>query len=118
MTRTRSQGRGRGPASIFALDSTLASAYNLTMTTTLSDSDVRANLSENIRRLLADRGWNQSHLSRLAGENHATISRIINGKQMPTAGIVARIAEAFDASADRLLQAPPKRISVEKRKPA
>lgn len=79
----------------------------------LTDAEVLENLGANIRRLLDDRGWNQTELVGRTRENHATISRIINGKQMPTAGIVARIAEAFDVSADRLVQAPPQKILAE-----
>ncbi len=74
---------------------------------TLTDDAVKQNLGANVRRLLDDRGWSQTLLARRSGENDAMISRILHGKQMPTAGVVARIATAFDVSADRLCQAPP-----------
>jgi len=76
----------------------------------LSDHDVTQNTAENLRRLLADRGWSQLELCRRTGEQSGTISRISNGKQLASGAILARIAEALDVSVDRLVQAPPEKI--------
>jgi transcriptional regulator with XRE-family HTH domain len=73
----------------------------------LTDDDVKANLSENLARLLADRGWSQSELARRTTDHVMTISRICRGQNAPTAGVLARIAEALDVSIDRLVSQPP-----------
>ena len=73
----------------------------------LSDDDVLRNLAANVQRLLAAREWSQQQLSRATGEDPMTISRIIRGKNMPGTGVIARVAEAFDVSIDRLTGTPP-----------
>ena len=72
----------------------------------ISSDDAKRNLSANIKRLLADRGWSQTELCQRTEQAHATISRTINGLNVPSAVVLARIAEALDVSIDRLL-APP-----------
>ncbi len=76
----------------------------------LSDHDVAQNIAANLSRLLEDRGWSQLELCRRTGEQSGTISRISNGKQLASGAILARIAEAFDVSVDRLVQAPPEKL--------
>ena len=73
----------------------------------LTDDEVRENIAANVKRLLLDRGWNQSELARRAMESHANVNRVLHARQLPGSGILARIAEAFDVSTDRLLSAPP-----------
>lgn len=76
----------------------------------ISDDDAKRYLSANLRRLLALRGWTQTELVHRTGETHATISRTVNGQNMPSATVLARIAEALDVSSDRLLAPPPEEI--------
>lgn len=68
-----------------------------------SDEQVKGNIAANVRRLLTARGWSQFDLSRKTGEKQPTINRICNGKNIPSAAILSRIAEAFDVSIDRLV---------------
>ena len=75
----------------------------------INDEAAKKNLAENVRRLLRDRGWSQAKLAFLAGEGEMQISRIVRGKLMPNVATVARIAEAFDVSIDRLVGQPPER---------
>jgi len=74
----------------------------------LSDNDVLHHLAANLQRLLVARGWSQSDLARATGEPMMTISRIVRAQNMPGIGAIARIAEAFDVSIDRLTGPPPK----------
>lgn len=76
----------------------------------ISDDRARRNIAANVRRLLQDRQWTQAELAEKTREKQATISRIVNGLHMPRASVLARIAEAFDVSADRLLAEPPEEI--------
>lgn len=80
------------------------------MSTVISDEQALRNISANIRRLLVDRGWTQLDLAERTGESSATLSRLTRGYHMPGAGLLARIAEAFDVSVDRLVNPPPKKI--------
>lgn len=73
----------------------------------LTDNEIRENLAANMRRLISDRRLSQMELSRRTGETQPTISNILRGKHLPSAGIVFRLAEAFDVSVDRLLSAAP-----------
>lgn len=82
--------------------------YTLGMPNTLSNDDTAANLAANIRRLLDQRGWNQSDLARITGDGDNTISRVCRAENTVNIGVLARIAAAFDVSSDRLLAKPPK----------
>lgn len=73
----------------------------------IDDDDAKRNLSANITRLLKDRGWNQKELSERTEQTNATISRTVNGLNVPGAVVLSRIAEALDVSIDRLLAPPP-----------
>jgi len=73
----------------------------------IENSVAKGNIAANIRRLLDDRGWSQSRLASATGEGEMQISRIARGRIMPSAAALARIAEAFDVSIDRLVASPP-----------
>lgn len=47
--------------------------------------------SDNLSRVMLERGWNQSDLSRVTGFNRQYISRVLNGKMKPSAEFVIRI---------------------------
>jgi transcriptional regulator with XRE-family HTH domain len=74
----------------------------------LTDDQAKALISQNVERLLEKRGINQSKLAELSGESEMNISRLISGKSMPRAGLLARVAEALEVTIDRLLMEPPK----------
>ncbi|WP_338696941.1 helix-turn-helix transcriptional regulator [Streptomyces sp. Q6] len=48
-----------------------------------------------VRRWRRERGLSQSRLAELIGTGQAAISRIENGKDVPTLPLLARIAEAL-----------------------
>lgn len=79
----------------------------------ITDDEAKQNLAENVRRLLETRGMTQTQLADAAHETQATISRIVNGLQLAGGGILARLAEAFDVSVDRLLMVPPEENLVD-----
>lgn len=76
----------------------------------ISDQEAADNLAANILRLLQQRDWSQTDLARLTGESENNISRIARGLNVAKIGLLARIAEAFDVSSDRLLMPPPEII--------
>jgi transcriptional regulator with XRE-family HTH domain len=76
----------------------------------LTDDEVKANIAENVTRLLHDRGWSQSELSRRTGISQVAISLICSGQRLCGSGVLCRIAEAFDVSLDRLVNAPARKI--------
>lgn len=73
----------------------------------ISDETATANVAANVRRLLDQRGWTQSDLAKKTGESENNISRISRGLNVVRIGVLARVAEAFDVSTDRLLAPPP-----------
>lgn len=73
----------------------------------ITDEDVKGHLAANVLRLLEDRQWSQRELAKRAGESVMNISRVCRGENVVGTGIVARIAEAFDVSIDRLISEPP-----------
>ena len=81
------------------------------MSTVVSNDEARENIAANITRLLDARGWNQQDLADATGESKMTISNIVRGNYLTNAGTVARIAEALDVTVDRLISAPPEKIS-------
>ena len=76
----------------------------------ISDLETARNIAANVRRLLEARQWSGRELARRTGEEPTTISRITRATNMPGAGVVARVAEAFDVSLDRLTGPPPKKL--------
>ncbi len=75
----------------------------------ISDSQVLANVSANLQRILQDRGMSLRELARRTGEDPMTISRMARGKNIVSTAVIARVAEAFDVSIDRLTSNPPKK---------
>ena len=72
----------------------------------LTDKQALKNLASNLGRLLGDHGWKQADLARATSESEMQISRYVRGVQMPGAAVLARMAEALDASTDNLLAFP------------
>ena len=87
------------------------------MSTVITDTDAKANISANVRRLLDAKGMNQAKLATLTEESNARISLLINGKHLPSSAFLARLAEALGVSTDTLL-ARPKYFSGKPRKTA
>jgi transcriptional regulator with XRE-family HTH domain len=76
----------------------------------IENAEAVTNVAANVRRLLRDRGWPQSRLAGLTGEPEMQISRIVRGLILPNVATLARIAEAFDVSIDRLVARPPAKV--------
>lgn len=60
-------------------------------------------LSEKIVQLRKEKDWNQLELGKAIGITQKHISRYENGKTVPTAGVIKKLAEVFNVSADYLL---------------
>ncbi len=76
----------------------------------LPDEKIKQNIADNVRRLLRDRHWSQAELAKRTGENTMAISTVCGGKHVCRVGAIARIAEAFDVSIDRLVDDPPESL--------
>ena len=53
-----------------------------------------------MKRRMVERGLNQPALGKLVGLTQASVSRILDGKQVPTEGTADRIAEVLGVPAD------------------
>ena len=73
------------------------------MSTVLSDSEARRNISSNILRLLKERGISQAELARRAKEPAMNVSRVVKRINTPNAAMLARLAEVLEVSVDYLL---------------
>ena len=72
-----------------------------------SDSiDLRA-LGSRIVELRSSRGWKQVELGRRAGIEPPRLSRIENGRSMPTLAELARLREALEAGLDQIVFGDP-----------
>lgn len=71
-------------------------------------------LAEKVRRLRERRGWNMSDLSRATDIPQPTIWRIERGMIVqPKAGILQRLAQALEVSADYLLAEGEREVSFD-----
>lgn len=77
----------------------------------LTDDQIKANMSANLRRLLGSRHWAQSDLAREADVKEMMVSLVIRGKSLPGIAIASRIAEALETSIDKLIMPPPEKNS-------
>lgn len=69
----------------------------------LTDEQAIKNLSQNLKRMLADRAMSQAELARETGDSEMNVSRYVRGAVMPGAGALARLAEALHVPTDHLL---------------
>ena len=76
--------------------------------TVITDEQAKKHIAANLARLLKMQKISQSELARRTGEARMTIWRLCRGLNVPTAGVLARIAEALGTSLDSLLEVPPK----------
>jgi len=74
-------------------------------------------LPERIKKLRKEKGWKQSDLAEKTGIDRNMISYYENGKYLPSADALMKIAEIFDVSIDYLLvediQRKPLRQSID-----
>ena len=77
-----------------------------------TDIEVKSNVSANLQRLLRDRGLTRTALAQMTGDPLMTISSTVSGKYVPNVALLSRIADALDVSIDRLISAPPEKLSA------
>ena len=71
------------------------------MSNVITDDQARANIAANVARLRA--GRTLSRLAEECGTYPANIQRIEEGRSLPGAGLLARLADALGTSTDALL---------------
>lgn len=76
-------------------------------------SVLKSRFNEAVRRILSDRGWNQSDLARAIYGNadvnsRMLVSRVLAGPSNPSFEIVERFASALEIDPADLLTAPEK----------
>lgn len=71
------------------------------------DDTLKRRLAVNLPYLLEIRGWTQSDLARALAEEPMNISRFANGRNLPRAGTLRRMAEVLCTSTDFLLDEHP-----------
>lgn len=78
----------------------------------ISNEEAKVNIALNVRHLLATRQppWSQAQLARATKENVMTISHVARGRHLPSAALLARIAEVLETTSEVLLSDPPERI--------
>jgi transcriptional regulator with XRE-family HTH domain len=76
----------------------------------INDDQAKRNIAANLHRLMATRGITQTALAEAADVSQSRISQVLRAQHMAGAGLLARIAEAFDVSIDRLVGYPPEEI--------
>jgi len=69
----------------------------------IGDEEVAKRLAANISARMAEMDVSQNALSRKTGDAVMTINDIVNGRSVPRAGILARIAEALETTVDSLI---------------
>ena len=75
----------------------------------MSDDETLKNIARNLRRLLIAAGVSQNGLARDIEESPTRINQYVQGKKMPGAGVLTRIAEYFSVSTDELIGHTPRR---------
>lgn len=73
----------------------------------LTEAQAKQNVPANLCRILSDRKMTPRELSRRAQLSQSTVYAAYNGRNIPSAFVLRRIAEALDVSTDRLLDPPP-----------
>jgi len=64
-----------------------------------------SDFADNLRALMAKRGWNQQEAANALSVSQANISRWLSQGHEPSADVLIRIAKAFGVTLDELLRA-------------
>ncbi|MCI0348976.1 MAG: helix-turn-helix domain-containing protein [Acidobacteriales bacterium] len=78
-------------------------------TVILTDEEAKHVIAYNVSRFMDERRMTQRQLAEAAGENDMAISRVVRALHVPSAALLARIADALEVTADELLT-PPKNL--------
>jgi transcriptional regulator with XRE-family HTH domain len=65
-----------------------------------------SDFADNLRVLMAKRGWNQQETANAIAVSQANVSRWLSEGHEPSADVLIRIAKVFRVSLDQLLRAP------------
>lgn len=65
-----------------------------------------SDFADNLRVLMAKRGWNQQETANAIAVSQANISRWLSQGHEPSADVLIRIAKVFGVTLDQLLRAP------------
>lgn len=68
----------------------------------VNDELLKNTLASNVRRFMNQRGWSQRRLAREADEPVMNVNRLLRAENVPSAGVVSRIASALGVSVDSL----------------
>jgi len=69
----------------------------------ITDEQARQRIAGNVSALLESKGMSQADLARKTKESTAQISRLCQGKILPSAAFLCRIAEALDVTMNQLM---------------
>jgi transcriptional regulator with XRE-family HTH domain len=65
-----------------------------------------SDFADNLRTLMAKRGWNQLEAAAALSVSQANISRWLSQNHEPSADVIIRIAKVFGITVEELLRAP------------
>lgn len=71
--------------------------------TVITDEQARERIGANVTALLESHDISQAELARMTDESTAQISRLCQGKILPSAAFLCRIAEALDVTMNQLM---------------
>lgn len=81
----------------------------------LTDDQAKVAISENLKRILEERGHTVYWLMHTLELSSGALYPIVKGKVLPSIAMAARIAEALGVSVDELIQENPKKKSPGKK---
>lgn len=73
-----------------------------------SKETIRENLTNNAQRILNDRGVNAHQFAKESGIQPLKVYRVLSGKSLPLANIIAEVAHALGVTVDELISKPKK----------
>lgn len=74
----------------------------------ITDAQAKKNIAANVSRLLDEKQLSQTELAKQTKESRMTIWRLCSGLHVPSAALLARIAEVLGTNLDALMSQPPK----------
>jgi transcriptional regulator with XRE-family HTH domain len=77
------------------------------MSTMTSNQDALNYVSQNLRRILKEKGWTQTRLAQETGDQLSTINSIFHAKALPNIALMKRISEATGVNIDQFVLPPP-----------
>ena len=69
----------------------------------MEPTDLARILADNVRRLLAERGWNQTELAEKLEWSTGNLSRLLTAKRSPGADVLIQLAKVFGCPPHELI---------------